>query len=50
MVAQGAVRALFICKKVFEHYLYEHPAAAMAIYRLFTQNLAERVRVLSERS
>ncbi|MBS2028009.1 MAG: cyclic nucleotide-binding domain-containing protein [Deltaproteobacteria bacterium] len=50
VVAQGPVRALFISKPAFEHYLYEHPAAALAIYRLFTQNLAERVRALSERS
>ena len=50
VVAQGPVRALFISKKAFEHYLYEHPSAALAIYRLFTQNLAERVRALSERS
>ncbi len=47
VIAQGAVRALLVPKQVFEHYLYEHPAAAIAIYRLFAQNLADRVRALS---
>jgi len=48
VTAQAQVRALFISKEAFEHYLYERPQAALAIYRLFTSNLAERVRALSE--
>jgi hypothetical protein len=48
VTAQTAVRALFISNDAFAHYVYEHPAAALAIYRLFTQNLAERVRVLTD--
>lgn len=50
VVAQTPVRALFISKDAFAHYLYEHPAAALAIYKLFTQNLAQRVRALSEQA
>ena len=34
-------------REAFEKYLYSNPAAALCIYRLFTLNLAERVRVLS---
>jgi tetratricopeptide (TPR) repeat protein len=48
VTAQTEVRALFISKAAFEHYLYERPSAALAIYRLFTSNLAQRVRSLSE--
>jgi len=47
VVAQTSVRVLFISKDAFEHYVYAHPAAALAIFRLFTGNLAERVRALS---
>jgi CRP-like cAMP-binding protein len=47
VVATGPVRALLVEKHHFEHYLYEHPNAAIAIYRLFAQNLADRVRALS---
>ncbi|QSQ16128.1 cyclic nucleotide-binding domain-containing protein [Myxococcus landrumensis] len=45
--ARTAVRALRISRTAFEHYLDTHEAAALRIYRLFTQNLAERVRALS---
>jgi len=45
--ARTAVRALRISRAAFEHYLDTHEAAALRIYRLFTQNLAERVRALS---
>ena len=47
VTARTAVRALFIARDGFEKYLYGNPQAALAIYRLFTLNLAERVRVLS---
>jgi tetratricopeptide (TPR) repeat protein len=47
VVATTPVRALFISKQAFEHYLYEHPNAALAIFKLFTHNLADRVRALS---
>ncbi|MCE9672455.1 cyclic nucleotide-binding domain-containing protein [Myxococcus stipitatus] len=45
--ARTAVRALRISRTAFEHYLDTHEAAALRIYRLFTQNLAARVRALS---
>jgi tetratricopeptide (TPR) repeat protein len=45
--ARGQVRALRISRSDFEHYLDTHEAAALRIYRLFTQNLAGRVRALS---
>jgi tetratricopeptide (TPR) repeat protein len=45
--AKTAVRALRISRSDFEHYLNTHEAAAVRIYRLFTQNLAARVRALS---
>ena len=47
VMARTAVRALFIARDAFQKYLYGNPQAALAIYRLFTLNLAERVRVLS---
>ncbi|XXF77714.1 cyclic nucleotide-binding domain-containing protein [Myxococcaceae bacterium GXIMD 01537] len=45
--ARTAVRALRITRAGFQHYLDTHEAAALRIYRLFTQNLAARVRALS---
>ncbi|MFP2928921.1 cyclic nucleotide-binding domain-containing protein, partial [Pyxidicoccus sp. 3LG] len=45
--ARTPVRALRISRVDFEHYLETHEAAALRIYRLFTQNLAGRVRALS---
>jgi tetratricopeptide (TPR) repeat protein len=41
------VRALRVTRVDFQHYLDTHEAAALRIYRLFTENLAERVRALS---
>ncbi|MCP3137941.1 cyclic nucleotide-binding domain-containing protein [Pyxidicoccus xibeiensis] len=45
--ARTAVRALRITRAGFQHYLDTHEAAALRIFRLFTQNLAARVRALS---
>jgi len=45
--ARTSVRALRICRADFERYVDTHEAAALRIYRLFTQNLAGRVRALS---
>jgi tetratricopeptide (TPR) repeat protein len=45
--ARTAVRALRITRAGFQHYLDTHDAAALRIFRLFTQNLAARVRALS---
>lgn len=45
--SRTAVRALRVTRVDFQHYLDTHEAAALRIYRLFTQNLAERVRALS---
>jgi tetratricopeptide (TPR) repeat protein len=45
--ARTPVRALRITRAGFQHYLDTHEAAALRIYRLFTQNLAARVRALS---
>jgi tetratricopeptide (TPR) repeat protein len=45
--ARTAVRALRITRAGFQHYLDTHEAAALRIYRLFTRNLAARVRALS---
>jgi tetratricopeptide (TPR) repeat protein len=47
VTARTQVKALFVARDAFEKYLYGNPSAALAIYRLFTLNLAERVRVLS---
>jgi len=47
VTARTPVKALFVARDAFEKYLYSNPAAALCIYRLFTLNLAERVRVLS---
>ncbi len=45
--ARTAVRALRITRAGFQHYLDTHDGAALRIYRLFTRNLAARVRALS---
>jgi hypothetical protein len=45
--ARTAVRALRITRAGFQHYLDTHEAAALRIFRLFTLNLAARVRALS---
>ena len=45
--ARTAVRALRVTRAGFQHYLDTHDAAALRIFRLFTQNLAARVRALS---
>ncbi|MDC0712607.1 cyclic nucleotide-binding domain-containing protein [Stigmatella sp. ncwal1] len=45
--ARTAVRALRITRAGFQHYLDTHDSAALRIYRLFTRNLAARVRALS---
>ncbi|MFP2897145.1 cyclic nucleotide-binding domain-containing protein, partial [Corallococcus sp. 4LFB] len=45
--AKTAVRALRITRESFQHFLTTHDAASLHIYRLFTQNLAARVRALS---
>jgi tetratricopeptide (TPR) repeat protein len=45
--ARTPVRALRVTRVDFQHYLDTHEAAALRIYRLFTENLAERVRALS---
>ncbi|WP_407667108.1 cyclic nucleotide-binding domain-containing protein [Myxococcus guangdongensis] len=45
--SSATVRALRVTRADFQHYLATHEAAALRIYRLFTHNLAERVRVLS---
>lgn len=47
VTARTPVRALFISRDAFLHYLYGSPHAALRIYRLFTLNLADRVRALS---
>jgi tetratricopeptide (TPR) repeat protein len=45
--ARTQVRALRITRAGFQHYLDTHESAALRIYRLFTRNLAARVRALS---
>lgn len=47
VTARTQVKALFISRDAFLHYLYSSPNAALRIYRLFTLNLADRVRALS---
>ncbi|MBI5497006.1 MAG: cyclic nucleotide-binding domain-containing protein [Deltaproteobacteria bacterium] len=44
VVASGPVRALFLPRERFEHFLYSRETAALRIYRLFTRTLAERLR------
>lgn len=47
VTARTQVKALTISTDAFTKYLYNNSAAALCIYRLFTENLAERVRALS---
>ena len=47
VVASTEVRALTIAPPKFDGFLQTHPRAALCIYRLFAQNLGERVRSLS---
>ena len=47
VTARTQVKALFISRESFLQYTYSTPAAALRIWRLFVNNLAERVRVLS---
>jgi tetratricopeptide (TPR) repeat protein len=47
VTARTPVKALFISRNAFHQYLYGAPQAALCIYKLFTLNLAERVRALS---
>jgi len=47
VTARSAVKALFISRSAFSDYLYNNATAALCVYRLFTLNLAERVRALS---
>jgi tetratricopeptide (TPR) repeat protein len=47
VTARTPVKALFISRNAFNQYLYSSPQAALTIYKLFTLNLAERVRSLS---
>ena len=47
VTARTAVKTLFVSRDAFTDYLFNNTAAALCIYRLFTQNLADRVRVLS---
>jgi CRP-like cAMP-binding protein len=41
------VRGLHISRETFEVFLTAHPRAALKIYRLFSEKLADRVRALS---
>jgi tetratricopeptide (TPR) repeat protein len=47
VTATTQVRGLRIARERFELYLASHPSAALRIYRLFCEGLAERVRALS---
>lgn len=47
VTARTPVKALFISREAFKQYVFSTPTAAMRIYRLFSSNLAERVRTLS---
>lgn len=49
VVAHTPVRALFLPRERFDHFLYSREAAAMRIYRLFTRTLAERLRAANQR-
>jgi tetratricopeptide (TPR) repeat protein len=49
VAALEAVDALHIPPEQFEHFLNGRPQAALRVYRLFAENLAERVRALSNR-
>lgn len=47
VTARTNVKALFISREAFRQYVFNTPSAALRIYRLFSVNLAERVRTLS---
>ena len=47
VTASTLVRGLRISRESFEFYLETHPQAALRIYRLFSESLAQRVRELS---
>jgi tetratricopeptide (TPR) repeat protein len=47
VTARDNAKALFVSRDAFNAYLYSSPAAALCVFRLFTVNLAERVRALS---
>ncbi len=47
VTASTPVRGLRISREQFDQYLNSHPQAALRIYRLFSENLAQRVRALS---
>jgi tetratricopeptide (TPR) repeat protein len=47
VTASTQVRGLRIARETFEMYLGSHPGAALRIYQLFSEGLAERVRALS---
>ena len=47
VTASTLVRGLRIAREPFELYLQSHPQAALRIYRLFSEGLADRVRALS---
>ncbi len=47
VTARTNVKALFISREAFKQYVFNTPSAAVRIYRLFSTNLAERVRTLS---
>lgn len=47
VTARTNVKALFISRESFRQYVFNTPSAALRIYRLFSTNLAERVRTLS---
>lgn len=47
VTARTNARALFIGREAFRQFMANTPTAALRIYRLFSTNLAERVRALS---
>lgn len=47
VIASTWTRALAVDRTRFDYFLYSHPGAAVRIYRLFCERLAERVRALS---
>lgn len=49
VAALEAVNALHIPPEQFDHFLNARPQAALRVYRLFAENLADRVRALSSR-
>jgi Cyclic nucleotide-binding domain len=49
VTARSNVKALFISREAFKQFVFSSPTAAVRIYRLFSVNLAERVRTLSAR-